>query len=256
MNTDSSRQRRSLRSQGRGGGATSRDARGLLTTPVLLGSGTCPLRSRQAEGAWPAASATNVGTDQLRRGTGGCPGLGSPWLDACRGQNGNAGCGCEGTRACGGSALGRPRQPCRGRRSAKTKANIWHRNEALAFGASKRNGPPALSHTAHTRVHTDNTRRDWVGSSSAPPCLFPCPSRQSRESTKPISKPPSPGRGGACRSSGRALRVPSEVSLSARGGGGPGVASTAQLHLSLFPSLGPQREARKARHWVTRLGRK
>lgn len=154
MNTDSSRQRRSLRSQGRGGGATSRDARGLLTTPVLLGSGTCPLRSRQAEGAWPAASATNVGTDQLRRGTGGCPGLGSPWLDACRGQNGNVGRGCEGTRACGGSALGRPRQPCRGRRSAKTKANIWHRNEALAFGASKRNGPPALSHTVH-HTHTD-----------------------------------------------------------------------------------------------------
>ncbi|EGW04891.1 hypothetical protein I79_015890 [Cricetulus griseus] len=42
---------------------------------------------------------------------------------------------------------------CPRRRSLETKANIWHRNEALAFGASigakKWNGPPVYIHT-HT----------------------------------------------------------------------------------------------------------
>lgn len=226
---------------------------GPFPTPALLRSGTCPLRSRQAEGAWPAASATNVGTNQLRTGHRGCPDLGSPWLDACRGQAGNAGCGCEGTRACGGSALGRPRQrvgeggPQRPRQTFGTEM----RHLSLVHRSGTAHLP---SHTVHTRVHThtDNTHRDWVGSSSAPPCLFPCPSRQSRECAKPTSKPPGPGRGGAGRSSGRVLRVASAVSRSARGGGGPGVASTAQLRLSLWGIWGPG----SSPPWTTEGGEK
>jgi hypothetical protein len=48
---------------------------------------------------------------------------------------------------------------CPAKRSAKTKANIWHKNEALAFGASigakKWRGPPAHTHThTGTLTHT------------------------------------------------------------------------------------------------------
>lgn len=43
---------------------------GPFPTPALLRSGTCPLCARQAEGAWPAASATPVGTEQLRTAPG------------------------------------------------------------------------------------------------------------------------------------------------------------------------------------------
>lgn len=45
------------------------------------------------------------------------------------------------------------------------KANIWHRNEALAFeliGATKQNGSPALTHR--------HAHRDWTGS-APPPAL-------------------------------------------------------------------------------------
>lgn len=59
-------------------------------------------------------------------------------------------------------------------RSAKTKANIWHRNEALAFGASiqaKRwTHPPAFTHK-HTHTHSLALTDNAHGDSDDPPLL-------------------------------------------------------------------------------------
>lgn len=79
---------------------------------------------------------------------------------------------------------------CQERRSSKTKANIWHRNEALAFGASIGAKQWTCSFTyfyTHTHTHAHNAH---CNSATATLLIAKSVSAplQNREFTKHISK--------------------------------------------------------------------
>lgn len=234
-NTDSSPQRRSPRSKGRGGGAAGGDAPGPLPH-------TCPAQIwdlpslRSAGGRGLACSLCNTcGHRAAQDGTGGCPDPGSPWLDACRGRNGNAGRGCEGLRACGGWALGRPRQRVGegGLQRPRQTFGTEMRHLRLVHPSGTAHLP---SRTLCTHVCT-RTRTTPTETGLDPVLLLPAPHAKARNPQSPFPNTQSRARWGLQElraGSGSALRVPCAVSRSARGGGGPGVASTAQLCLSLW----------------------
>lgn len=264
-NTDSSPQRRSPRSKGRGGGAAGGDAPGPLPH-------TCPAQIwdlpslRSAGGRGLACSLCNTcGHRAAQDGTGGCLDPGSPWLDACRGRNGNAGRGCEGPGACGGWALGRPRQrvgeggPQRPRQTFGTEM----RHLRLVHRSGTAHLPPR---TLCTHVCT-RTRTTPTVTGLDPVLLLPAPHAKAGNPQSPFPNRPVPGAVGPAGAPGGLWTGPvcslcGEQVGTGRGrprcgfhGPAPPLALGSRRP-RLFPSLGPQREERKARHWVTRLGRK